>query len=93
MNDNRYRRPQDDLPYERRMLYIIRDYRRLLEANERLAAYARSLEQRIEELEDKRARQAMANKAQREMNTQYHREIKRLKAHIDWLREQLPPAQ
>ena len=49
-NDGRVRRPQDDLPYERRMLYIIRDYRRLTSANETLETYAKQLEKENERL-------------------------------------------
>lgn len=45
-----HQRPQDDIPYERRMLYIIRDYRRLLQANETLETYCKSLEQSNKEL-------------------------------------------
>lgn len=37
-------RPQDDLPYERRMLWIIRGYRKLMNALDTLEAYAHDLE-------------------------------------------------
>lgn len=38
------RRPQDDLPYERRMLWIIRDYRKLSSSIDTLKAYTHDLE-------------------------------------------------
>lgn len=51
-NEEKKRRPQDDLPYERRMLYIIKDYRKLVAANEMLDTYAKQLEEANEELRD-----------------------------------------
>lgn len=85
---NRHR-PQDDLPYERRMLYIIQDYRKLLEQNERLADYCKKLERDIENLRLKRTEQGLTNKNLAEICTKRSREIKRLKVRIDWLEEQL----
>lgn len=85
---NRHR-PQDDIPYERRMFYIIQDYRKILEQNERLAAYCKKLEKDIEDLKLKRYEQGEKNKKMAEICSKRGREIKRLKARIDWLEEQL----
>ena len=86
---NYHRRPQDDIPYERRMLNIIQGYRKLLEENERLAQYARKLENKIKLLEEKKASQGLANKRIYDVSVARNREIKRLKAHIEWLMERL----
>jgi len=88
MNDLQ-KKPQDDLPYERRMLSIIRGYRWLLEQNERLANYAHSLEKRILELEEKKAKQSMYNKDLYRKLVDQRRENRRLKAHMEWLEEQI----
>jgi len=85
---NRHR-PQDDIPYERRMFYIIQDYRKILEQNEQLAAYCKKLEKEIEKLRQKSTEQGLTNKNLAEICTKRSREIKRLKARIDWLEEQL----
>lgn len=50
--ERKEKRPQDYIPDERITLYIIRDYGRLIETNERLAEYARLLETEIEHVKD-----------------------------------------
>lgn len=89
MNNNNNRRPQDDLPYERRMLYIIRDYRRLFGKLDEVTAYAKSLEQQLSELGEKRAKTATANRAMTEKLKEARSECKRLKAQIQELESRL----
>ena len=55
------KRPQDELPYERRMLNIIKGYRQLLKWNDRLACYAKQLENEIEELKETNAKDRASN--------------------------------
>ena len=50
------KRPQDEPPYERRMLNIIKGYRQLQKWNDRLACYAKQLESEIEELKEANAK-------------------------------------
>jgi len=83
------RRPQDDLPYEQRMKHIIEHYRWLLEQNDRLAAYARSLEQKIEAQGDRLAKAQVSRDAYYEKLVEKRRECRRLSAHIEWLKEKL----
>lgn len=49
-NKNQQGRPQDDLPYEQRMLYIIKDYRRISGHVENARHYAETLERENKEL-------------------------------------------
>jgi len=78
-----------EIPYEQRMKYIIEDYRRLLERNERLAAHARALERRIDQLEKDVTYRAAKNVEISERFVEKNREVKRLRAHIKWLEEKL----
>lgn len=71
------------------MLYIIRDYRRLLEQNEKLAAHARALETRVKELEDDLKTRISKNVDISAKFVEKNRECKRLRAHIEWLEEKL----
>ena len=87
--NNYHRAPQDDLPYEQQMKHIIEHYRWLLDQNGRLAAYARSLEKKVEALEKDLANRAAKNMNLHERFVEKNRECKRLKAHIEWLNEQL----
>lgn len=80
-------RPQDDIPYERRMLYIICGYRKLYEQNEKLAEYAKLLERKNEELKVKCYEKGATNKELGEINVKLRRENKRLKAYIQWLKD------
>jgi len=89
MNEQKHRRPQDDLPYEQRMKAIIQGYRWLLDQNERLAAYARKLERDVQRLREKTSLQGYTNRHQSDKLLEKSRECKRLKAHIAWLEEQL----
>lgn len=78
-----------DIPYEQRMKYIIEDYRRLLDQNERLAAYAKALEKKIEDLERDLTYRIGKNVEISARFVEKNRECKRLHAHIKWLEEQL----
>lgn len=78
-----------DIPYEQRMKYIIEDYRRLLDWNERLAAYARALEEKVKNLEEDVSVKWYKNSEMSRRLIEKNRECKRLKAHIEWLEEQL----
>ena len=84
-----HRRPQDDLPYEQRMKHIIEGYRWLLDENDRLAAYAKSLERKIENLEKDITYRAGKNVEVSAKFVEQNREVKRLRAHIRWLEEKL----
>ena len=84
-----HKRPQDDLPYEQRMKHIIEHYRWLLEQNDRLAAYARKLEQTVSEQSEKLAKRTATNRSLSDRFVEKNRENKRLKAHIEWLEEKI----
>lgn len=81
------RTPQDDLPYEQRMYYIIRDYRRMFYEREQVVAYVNKLKRRIEQLEEKIGLKGLKNQRITRQNIERNREIKRLKIYIDWLKE------
>ena len=81
------RTPQDDLPYEQRMYYIIRDYRRMFYEREQVVAYVNKLKRRIEQLEEKIGLKGLKNQRITRLSTERNREIKRLKIYIDWLKE------
>lgn len=82
-------RPQDDLPYERQMFYIIKDYRRLTELLQKVSAYARKLEKELESTKEKRAKSALANYKMSEELVAARKEIKRLNGERDELRRKL----
>lgn len=71
------------------MMYIIRDYRRLLEHNEKLAAHARALETRVNELEEDLKTRISKNVDLSARFVEKNRECKRLREHIRWLEEKL----
>jgi molecular chaperone DnaK (HSP70) len=71
------------------MKHIIKHYRWLLEQNEKLAEYAKSLEKKIDDLEHKITEKAEKNIFLVEKHTQRNRENKRLKARIEWLESKL----
>lgn len=87
--ENTHHRPQDDLPYERRMYYIIRDYRRMLESKDKLKEYTRKLETKIEHLKEEVARKGLKNKLAGERYVFLNRQNKRLKIHIQSLEDQI----
>ena len=89
MEENEIKWPQKDLPYEQQMKHVIQHYRWLLDQNEKLAAYAKKLEQKIEMLKNENAKKGEANKVAHERFVEKNRECKRLQAHIMWLEEQL----
>lgn len=69
------------------MYYIIRDYRRMFYDRENVVAYVNKLKRQIENLKKERAERALRNKRAAEVSLERSREIKRLKAHIEWLKE------
>lgn len=88
-NQNNYRRPQDDIPYEQRMKFIIQGYRKLYEDNEKLVTYLKQLEQEIEEYKELLSvSKHRFEKKNREL-VEKRREMKRLSARITLLEEKL----
>lgn len=88
-NQNNYRRPQDDIPYEQRMKFIIQGYRKLYEDNEKLVTYLKQLEQEIEEYKELLSvNKQRFEKKNREL-VEKRREMKRLSARITFLEEKL----
>lgn len=77
------------IPYEQRMKHIIEGYRKLYDLNERLAAYARALERKIEQLEKDITYRAAKNVEVSARFVEKNREYKRLLAHAKWLEDQL----
>jgi len=82
-------RPQDDLPYERQMFYIIRDYRRMLEKLDYISGYARKLEEELGEVMDKRAKTVMHNIKISEELASLRQELKRMHVEMERMRSQL----
>lgn len=80
---------RNDIPYELQMKRIIEDYRKLLDAKDKLTAYAKRLERKVERLEEERARQGFVNARQGEKNTELKRKCKRLNATIGHLRHRI----
>lgn len=78
-----------DIPYYQRMKYIIEGYRKLLEQNDKLAAYAKALEKKVKQLEDDVTYRAAKNVEVSAKFVEKNRECKRLRAHIRWLEEKL----
>lgn len=78
-------RPQDDIPYEVRMKVIIESHRKLEERLETLKAYARKLERKVDDLNDKLAKKKMSNQSVHEKFVLANREKKRYKARCEWL--------
>ena len=78
-----------DIPYEQRMKYIIEGYRKLLEQNDKLAAYAKALEKRVQQLEEDVKYRAAKNVDISTRFVEKNRECKRLREHIRWLEEKL----
>lgn len=88
-NQNYHRRPQDDIPYERRMLNIIQGYRKLYEDNEKLIAYLKQLEQNIEEYKGLLSLKKHQFEKKNEEFVQIRREANRLRVRISFLEEKL----
>lgn len=86
---NIHHRPQDDLPYERRMYYIIRDYLRMLDSIDRLKEHCKKLEETIESLKDDISLRKYKNQTMSEELVRQRRENKRLKFHIEILEEKI----
>lgn len=83
------KRPQDDIPYEVRMKYIIQGYRRLEQKLEKLVAYAKKLECENEELQDQISLKGWKNQQMSEKNTLYRRENKALKKENEALNKKI----
>lgn len=83
------KRPQDDIPYEVRMKYIIMGYRRLEQKLEKLTAYAKKLERENEELQDQISMKGWKNLQMSEKNTLYRRENKALKKENEALNKKI----
>lgn len=76
-----------DIPYEQRMKYIIEDYRKLYDLNERLAEYARRLEKRVAHLEGELSEKIEKNTSINNRLVEKNRECKRLLARIEFLED------
>ena len=83
------KRPQDEIPYEVRMKYIIKGYRRLENKMKELVAYAKKLEKDNEELQDQILMKAWKNRQMSEKNTLYRRENKALKKENEELNKKI----
>lgn len=81
------KRPQDDLPYERRMYYIIKDYRRLQGRLEELKDYAKQLEKDLRKEKDKRYHLSSTNMRLSQKSVKANRGKKRLYNYITYLIE------
>lgn len=79
-------RPQDDIPYEVIVKHIIEDYRRLLHNNDTLKDYARSLERKIETLNEELSLRAYKNERMHSQLVQARRERKRMQAYSAYIR-------
>ena len=82
-------RPQDDLPYERQMFYIIRDYRRLTDLLRKVSSYAKKLEKELERAKDSCSKSAMANTRMSEKLIAIRKEVKRQNVEIEDLKRRL----
>lgn len=89
MDHEKRRPPQADLPYEVRMKFIIHGYRKLQEKLDYIVPYTKRLEQKIERMQDKIAKQSVANKKLQESFVEANREKKRWRAHSEWLAERI----
>lgn len=79
----------NDIPYELRMKYIIRDYLKLLKAKDTLTSYAKRLEQENEELKEERSRQGFVNKQLGEKKVELRRKCKRLEVSIEYMQKRI----
>lgn len=80
--------PQDDVPSERIMMYIIKDYRRMLSKFDELMDYAKLLEKKLDKEQLVRSEKAYKNKILSEKVHYERRRVKRLYAYIEWLGEE-----
>ena len=88
-NQNYHRRPQDDIPYEQRMKFIIEGYRKLYEDNEKLVTYLKQLEQEIEKYKGLLSLKRHDFDRKNEQYVQKRREANRYKTRIKFLEEKL----
>lgn len=71
------------------MYYIIKDYRKLFEQNQKLKSYLKVLEAKLEKMVEKHEKDVAANFRLVETSTRRNRENKRLRAHIAWLADKV----
>ena len=81
--------PQDDLPYEVRMKYIIQDYRRMIERVETISNYAKKLEKENKELAETISIKKLKHQITYRKLVDVRRENKALKKHNLMLQKQL----
>lgn len=86
---NNENKTQDEIPYEYRMKFIIEGYRRNLQQLDELMAYARKLEQKIDDERERRAAISLKSRKMAESVTEKRRENKRLKVRIAFLCERI----
>lgn len=84
---NYHRRPQDDLPYEQHMKHIIKGYRYLYDKMEQLVPYTKELEEKNKNLNEKLSVANHRHDITFGKLVAARREVKRLTAHIEWLKE------
>lgn len=82
-------RPQDDLPYEVRMKFIIHGYRKLLEKLEYIEPYTRRLEKQNQSLREQLSEKGVHNKVMSEKLSERKKEEKQLKKQINILQERI----
>jgi hypothetical protein len=78
-------KPQDDLPYEVQMKFIIHGYRQLFRKLEYIEPYTRSLEEQNEQLRNIVAKKGMANQALHRKYVEKMRLAKRYRNKVDYL--------
>lgn len=83
------RRPQDEVPTEIIVNYIVRDYKRFMEWKDELAEYTKKLEGKVKTLTDKLSVSGYTNRALHDKNIELRRKCKRLEVHIESLEEQI----
>lgn len=88
-NQNYHRRPQDDIPYEQRMKFIIEGYRKLYEDNEKLVEYLKQLEEEVENYKGLLSLKRYDFEKKNEQYVQKRREANRYKTRIKFLEEKL----
>lgn len=85
MDRIKHRPPQDDLPYEVQMKFIIESYRKLEDKLEYITPYTKKLEKKIEYVKREIASKAAKNQYLSELNTKYRKQIKRLIKRVEEL--------
>ena len=89
MYENVKKRPQDDLPYERQVYYIIKDYRKLLKQNEVLLAKLKEMDWALNQYKSALSLKKQDFIKKNEEFVEKRREVKRLRVRIDFLEQKL----